>query len=76
MTVTYDSHNFFGDSNMASDAERKRKSRAKLAEAGFTEVTLKLPKTLVEKLDQIAKKCGTSRTEVIGKVFAKLSAAP
>lgn len=57
-----------------SPKDRKRKSLAKQAEAGFTQVSVRLPTALIAKIDQIAQKCGTSRTEVLGKLLGRLSA--
>jgi hypothetical protein len=60
---------------MATPAERMRKSRAKMEEAGFVQVSVRLPKTLIAKLDLIAQKCGTSRTEVLGRLIGRITAA-
>lgn len=53
-----------GDEPM-SGAERKRRSREKLKEQGTVEFGIKLDREMAEKLDQIAKALGLSRTATI-----------
>lgn len=62
---------------MATPAfERKRQSRAKFASEGFTEVSFRLPKESVDRLDRLAEKVGITRGEALRRLFAKVLDQP
>ena len=58
-----------------SMAEQKRKSREKLAAEGYQEISFRIQKSLLTRLDEIAARTGKSRSEVVGHLLKKLSTA-
>lgn len=60
---------------MASNAERQKKRREKLAEQGYQEVSIRIKQSTLDQLDAIAKRVGTSRSAVLSRIFEKLSSA-
>ena len=59
-----------GSKTPLSNAERQRVFRAKKRDEGKTEILISLPKETIIKIDDLAKKEGLTRNEIIGLILA------